>query len=281
MSKKISVLLWIAAFVCTIAIVFYQRMTGPTHPLKASEMFEGSEVSYKFLRSFTSLQNFPVKVKTGDSVNSAFLKYRRYKSSDEWSEFEMKKEAGEFSGFLPGEPTAGKLEYSVKLVSGEKELILNKGNTVVVRFKDEVPSIFLLTHIIFMILSFFFAIRTGFEALRKNGNYLWMVNWTLGIVIIGGLILGPIVQKYAFGDLWTGFPFGYDLTDNKTLFAFIFWLAAFLLKKKSRWWVVTASIMMIVVYLIPHSALGSELDYETGKMKNKFSHRIVQEYKIT
>jgi hypothetical protein len=30
-------------------------------------------------------------------------------------------------------------------------------------------------------------------------------------------------------------------------------------------------VMMIVVYLIPHSVLGSELDYESGKMRNKYS----------
>jgi len=38
--------------------------------------------------------------------------------------------------------------------------------------------------------------------------------------------LGPLVQLNAFGDLWTGWPFGGDWTDNKTLFAFIFWVIA-------------------------------------------------------
>jgi hypothetical protein len=108
--------------------------------------------------------------------------------------------------------------------------------------------------------------------LRKDGNYAWLVKWTLGFVTIGGMILGPIVQKYAFGDLWTGIPFGTDLTDNKTLIAFVFWLLAFFLMKKSKWWVMLAVAMMIVVYLIPHSVLGSELDYESGKMKNKYSY---------
>ncbi len=281
MNKKISILLWIIAFFCTIAIVLYQRMTGPTYPIKSTEIFEGSEVSYKFLRSYTSHENLPVKVKAGDSINKGFLKFRRYKSNDEWTEYEMRKEEGEFSGFLPGESKAGKLEYSIRLVSGEKELILNKGRTIIARFKNKVPSIYLIIHVIFMILSFFFAIRTGFEALRKKGNFSWMVNWTLGIVIIGGMIFGPIVQKYAFGDLWTGIPFGFDLTDNKTLLAVIFWLIAYVLKKRSRWWVVAASAIMLIIYLIPHSTLGSEIDYKTGKMKNKFSYGIVQNYKIT
>jgi len=128
-----------------------------------------------------------------------------------------------------------------------------------------------------MFLSILFALRTGMEILRKEGRYSWMVNWTLGIVFIGGLILGPIVQKYAFGDLWTGFPFGFDLTDNKVLIAVIFWLAAFFLKKKSKWWVGLAAVVMIIIYLIPHSVLGSELDYESGKMKNKYAVVLLED----
>jgi hypothetical protein len=92
----------------------------------------------------------------------------------------------------------------------------------------------------------------------------------LVIVVIGGLVFGPIIQKYAFGKLWTGVPFGFDLTDNKTLLSIIFWIAAFFLKKKSKYWIVAAAALMIIVYLIPHSMLGSELDPKTGIIKTGF-----------
>ncbi len=271
MKRKISFLLWLLAFFLTVAVVMYQRMTGPTYPIRGSETIGGREVSYRLLRSHTSFEKLPVRVKTEDMQCTGFVKYKRYKSNDEWTEKEMRREEDSLVTELPGQPSAGKIEYSIKIHRGEDNLILNKGKTVVARFKDKVPSVFLILHILFMILSFLFAIRTGLEAIRKDGNYLKLVNWTLGIVFIGGMILGPIVQKYAFGDFWTGIPFGIDLTDNKTLFAFIFWIAAFFLKKKNKWWVVAATIMMIAIYLIPHSTLGSELDYSTGKMKNKYS----------
>ncbi len=48
------------------------------------------------------------------------------------------------------------------------------------------------------------------------------------------MILGPIVQKYAFGELWTGIPFGWDLTDNKTLIAFLFWILAVIMNRKKE-----------------------------------------------
>ena len=46
----------------------------------------------------------------------------------------------------------------------------------------------------------------------------------------GGFVLGPLVQKAAFAAYWTGIPWGWDLTDDKTLFAALFWGAAVFLQ---------------------------------------------------
>ncbi|MDP3445020.1 MAG: hypothetical protein Q8T08_19340, partial [Ignavibacteria bacterium] len=76
------------------------------------------------------------------------------------------------------------------------------------------------------------------------------------------------MQYYAFGEFWTGFPFGYDLTDNKTLIAMIGWLIAlFMLKRSAKpiKWVLAAALIMFIVYLIPHSVLGSEHDYSKSE----------------
>jgi hypothetical protein len=86
---------------------------------------------------------------------------------------------------------------------------------------------------------------------------------------VGGLILGPVVQKYAFGAYWTGWPFGQDLTDNKTLVAWIFWaIALWRLHKNpaNRTWPAIAMVVLLLVFLIPHSMFGSELDYSTGEV---------------
>jgi hypothetical protein len=92
--------------------------------------------------------------------------------------------------------------------------------------------------------------------------------WTLILLSAGGMILGPVVQKFAFGELWTGVPFGWDLTDNKTLIAFLFWLLAVImnLKKERPQYTILAAVILLLVYSIPHSLFGSELDYETGEV---------------
>ncbi|NOY60961.1 MAG: hypothetical protein GXO75_18785 [Calditrichaeota bacterium] len=78
------------------------------------------------------------------------------------------------------------------------------------------------------------------------------------------MILGPIVQKYAFGTSWTGIPYGTDITDNKTLVAFIIWLIALVAifkNKKARLWSLLAALVTLAIFMIPHSMHGSELDY--------------------
>jgi uncharacterized BrkB/YihY/UPF0761 family membrane protein len=96
----------------------------------------------------------------------------------------------------------------------------------------------------------------------------------LTFLAIGGLILGPIVQKYAFDAYWTGWPFGHDLTDNKSLVAFIFWVIALAMLSRNRvrrTWVVVAAVVTLVVFMIPHSMLGSEIDYTKETPKTEVS----------
>jgi hypothetical protein len=79
------------------------------------------------------------------------------------------------------------------------------------------------------------------------------------------------MQKFAFGAFWTGFPFGADLTDNKTMVALIGWIIALIAGRKSkspRSWYLGAAILLLVVFLIPHSLLGSELDYSEVDTQN-------------
>jgi len=91
-------------------------------------------------------------------------------------------------------------------------------------------------------------------------------------IFFGGLVFGPIVQKFAFDHYWTGFPMGSDLTDNKTLIMFVVWVVAVIAnwKKEYRWVTLAASVVTIVVYLIPHSMRGSEFNYETGEIGTGF-----------
>lgn len=269
MAQKKSVWLWLLALLLTMVLAVYQRLSGPTYPVRGAETLAGAKISYKFYRSWTSGRELPVRVTCSGGNNSAQLYYRRYPLLDgeNWTIEPMEKKVGTFQGSIPGQPPAGKVIYKVELPAAGKSIWLNNGRPVVARFKGEVPAVLLIVHIIFMFAGLLLAFRTGLEALRQDGRWQQLVPWTLAMVFSGGLILGPLVQKYAFGTFWTGFPLGSDLTDSKTLLAVLFWLGAFFLRKKNRWWTLAATVLMIAVYLIPHSMLGSELNYQTGKVE--------------
>jgi hypothetical protein len=192
------------------------------------------------------------------------LLYKRYPTDDPWEKIPMQRQGDLLSVNLPQQPSSGKLAYKVYLSSEKQEISLTGEDPVIIRFKDYVPRTILFPHILIMFLAMLFSTRAGIEALNKKGNPRKLVLWTVGLLFVGGLILGPLVQKFAFGALWTGFPFGFDLTDNKTLIAFIGWIAALIAGRKgkpARGWVLGASILLFAVYLIPHSVLGSQLDY--------------------
>jgi hypothetical protein len=169
---------------------------------------------------------------------------------------------------LPHLPPAGKFEYIVTINDNSKEYQLTE-TPVVIRYKGHVPLYILIPHIIFMFTAMLYSSRTGIEAIFKGSRTYRYTKVTIVSLLIGGLILGPIVQKFAFGDYWTGWPFGGDWTDNKTIVAFLFWaIAGFALHKnrQNRLWPIIASIVLLSIYMIPHSMGGSELDPETGKV---------------
>ena len=118
-----------------------------------------------------------------------------------------------------------------------------------------------------------FSTATGFMSVSNVPEYKKFGIWTLILLAVGGIILGPLIQKIAFGELWTGVPFGWDLTDNKTLIALTFWVLAVLvnLKKRRPLFMALAAIILILVFSIPHSLFGSEFDYSTGEVTQGIS----------
>lgn len=258
-NKKVTILLWVIAFIITIFSAYYQRVTGPTYPLSGSVKFQGKDILYKLDRSGSSNENSSVKLEVLDDSIKGVLLWRRNKTNDDLSRVEMTNEKGVLTGELPKQPPAGKLQYFIRLIGGNMEINVPT-EPVVIRFKGDIPMWALLPHIIFMFLAMLLSIRAGVEIFRKEPDLKKFAYWAMGLLTVGGLIFGPLVEKYAFGQYWTGVPFGFDLTDNKTLIAWIVWIAAIVMiyrSKKPKYWVLGAALITIAVFLIPHSVLGS------------------------
>ena len=278
-------LLWISAFLITLGAAYYQRKTGPTYPKQVPVTLNDSVYELKLVRSLGLDERSEVKLNIKDTSVKATLYYKRFKSGDEYRSidffyrsypvnsfvmnkiFRMTEEKGLFAD-LPPQPPAGKLQYYFEITDSNGTQTLMREAPVVIRFKGTVPGFILLPHVIMMFLAMLFSTSAGLMSILRIPAYKQYGVWTLILLVAGGMILGPLVQKYAFGELWTGIPFGWDLTDNKTLIALIFWILAVVMNRKQTKPLLTllASIVLLLVYSIPHSLFGSELDYTTGEV---------------
>jgi hypothetical protein len=264
--------LWTLAFVITVTAAIYQRHTGPTYPKEMNVSLNNKPYNLKLTRSIALDEKSEVRLNITDTTIKANLFFKRFNSNEEYQtsifrySSEPKKEG--FIAEIPQQPAAGKLQYYIEISDSRGSQAYFKDSPIVIRFKGGVPIYILLPHILFMFVAMLFSTLAGLMAVIKFPLYKKYGVLTLILFAIGGMILGPIVQYFAFGNFWTGIPFGWDLTDNKTLIALIFWIVAVVMnrKKERPLYTVLAALMLLLVFSIPHSLFGSQLNYSTGQV---------------
>jgi len=275
-------LFWFLAVVITLTAVVYQRITGPTNPKRVSFLLDDREFKAKFPRSLETMvtldeaskgeygnrmTNIETDIDSLPEDATITVMFKRFPGTDTLQTAIAKNSKGKLTFDLPSQPPAGKLIYYPVIKYKGSELVLEEEDGIVVRFKSPVPAFVLIPHILLMFIAMLFANYSGITAYPATDKSVKIAKYVILTLGIGGLILGPLVQKYAFGAFWTGWPFGEDLTDNKTLIAFIVWVVAYLINKRSRvrkYLLVIAAVVTLIVYSIPHSTAGSEFDYKQG-----------------
>jgi len=251
------------AVLITLASAAWQRLSGPTHPARGHVVLGGEEIRLRLTRSHGGAGDQPVRVDARDAAVAGTVAFRRYPTNDAWAFLPMVREGSALAAALPHQPPAGKLEYQVRLSRGA-ETVLFPPRPAVTRFKGDVSASILIPHVAAMFLAMLVSTAAGLAALTPGAPVRRLTLVTLALIVAGGFVLGPIVQKAAFGEYWTGVPWGWDLTDNKTLVAGAFWLAALLRQRAgndARTAVALAALATLVVFVIPHSTWGSEIDW--------------------
>jgi hypothetical protein len=237
----------------------------------------------KLVRSLSLNAKPEVRLNISDTSVKAKLFFKRYKTDEAFQSvvfvyrespvksfimnkiFKIYEDKG-FFAVVPQQPPAGKIEYYFEITDSQGSKTFLKETPVIIRFKGDVPAFVLIPHILLMFLAMLFSTLAGLMSIIKFPLYKKYAVWTLFLFIAGGFVLGPLVQYFAFGELWTGIPFGWDLTDNKTLIALIFWILAVAMNKNKErpLYTALAAIVLLLVFSIPHSLFGSELHYSTG-----------------
>jgi len=257
--------IWILAVVVTVASAAWQRLSGPTHPARGAVEVGGESVRYRIPRSGVTGREIEIAIAAPESV-AGTVTWRRFPTADPWSELPMQREGDRLIARLPTQPAAGKIEYRVRLEAGGTEATLPPAPAVA-RYRGDVPAFVLIPHILAMFLGMLCSNAAGVSAAAGAGGAARQGRWAFGLMALGGLLLGPLVQKYAFDAWWTGFPFGTDLTDNKTAIALLAWVVALWAARggrRARAAIVAAALVTLVVFAIPHSLFGSELRWESA-----------------
>jgi len=257
---------WVLAVVLTLASAYWQRVSGPTYPVKGGVRLDGQEIGLRLTRSHGGPTDQPVRIDVPDTGVHGEVVWRRYPTTDAWQRVPLARRGTTLEAALPNQPAAGKLEYQVRLQRGEASAVFPE-RPAVTRFKGAVSAVVLVPHILAMFAAMLFSSKALFAGLAGTETRR-AVNWTFWLIVVGGFVLGPAVQRQAFNEWWAGVPYGWDLTDNKTLIAGVAWLWA--------WWrtrggradrlsVVAAAVVTLGVFAIPHSTWGSQIDWATKR----------------
>lgn len=254
---------WTLAIVVTLLSAYYQRVTGPTYPLRGTAQLAGQAVQYRLERTYLTGIEQPVRITVADGEVRGEVRWRRFPTDQPWQTLEMTRTGEVLETKLPSQPPAGKIEYQVRLTKGADHVEFPP-RAAVSRFKGDVTALVLAPHVLAMFLGMLMSTLAGIRAIAGT-EFRKAMNWTLAFIFVGGFVFGPIMLKQAFGEWWGGVPFGWDLTDNKTLLAAVAWVAAAWLNREdrtSRVAVVVAAVATIGVFLIPHSVWGSEIKWQ-------------------
>jgi hypothetical protein len=146
---------------------------------------------------------------------------------------------------------------------------------ILLKFEGNVPPYIIVSHVFCNFAAIFFSVLAIFstvDLMRGKSTLKKSVLFSLLTFIFlftGFLLVGSALNYFAFGVMWEAFPFGSDITDNKSQIILLFWLVTlFLVKgtifgknpsknlvseKTYSFMVIISFVVTVVMYLIPHS----------------------------
>ena len=222
-------------------------------------------------------------VKGADQVNLVY----RIGEEGEFLRVPMHPVPGEpnvFASTLPHHPKASKAWYYIeaerKTADDKVNVTLPDENSgafkpILLKYEGKVPAYIIIPHVLCNFGAIFFAALTLFSAIdikrgkRSLKETIKFPLTTFVLLFLGFIPFGIAMNWFAFGVTWEAFPFGRDVTDNKSQIILLFWIAILILVKgtllgkgeeknlvSDRGYfnmVVITLILTIAMYAIPHS----------------------------
>jgi di/tricarboxylate transporter len=199
-----------------------------------------------------------------------------------WAPMERIAASDTFAGAVPHQEKGRRVYYYLQVETPQGQVVTAPdapapgGEWVSFRFKGKVNLFVTIGHVLCMFAAVFILLVAFFYAFdilcgrRSVHQALKPILWALLFLFIGGFPLGWIMNAQTFGSpWWEAFPFGWDITDNKTQLVFLYWLVLILLvyrslftrdsprdlirPKQFAWLTILGTLLTLGIYLIPHS----------------------------
>jgi hypothetical protein len=168
--KKSSLPYWFALLI-TVVAAYYQRVTGPTYPLRGEVTLGERTYAYRLPRSYGHAGDCEVRLKNLDPFIQATISFRRRGLAEPWHTAVMKREGSDVVGMLPHQPPAGRLEYFVTLSYPPQSTSIGMDVPIQIRFHGEVPRVVLVAHVVFMFAGMWASTAAGLLAYVRRPGY--------------------------------------------------------------------------------------------------------------
>jgi hypothetical protein len=267
MSKGLKIVL---AVVLTLVVLFLSRYFGPNRKYTVETKLDGVTLSHKAPRGKEGEgpAELTLVVTGSQAADFSAELVGQVKGTESWERLDPARvEDGNYVFEVPSKPWTTRYFYRFEARQGGNTVTLARqnGDPMMVKFKGSVPAWIVTCHVLGMFGGFLLLILSVFYALelargknenRTAGRLAW---WSWIVLFIGAVPFGIPMNYYAFNVYWEAFPFGGDVTDNKSQIALIIWLLAvlglsFRRGRKTGLAVVLAGILVLAIFLIPHSA---------------------------
>jgi hypothetical protein len=206
------------------------------------------EIAHEPLKDTANTNGYLVKVSINSTsaieIKSGGVKLHYTTDGKYYEVIEMtpSNEPNGYEAMLPGQDTGTNISYYFSVTDMKDRITMlpkyspnNMYSFEIISFSGEASTALLITHVIFIVGAIIFVIASGLYASRylvkgKGINKsVQMAGIATGMIFIGGFPLGFALAYQVYGTPWTGIPFGWDITDNKTLVIFVYWLLSLFL----------------------------------------------------
>ena len=273
------------AFLCTVLLLIATRKTTAVRSVHEMVQQHGILIEHNTVPKQVG-DEVPVISAKVEGASEVRLVYKIGKDG-EYQSVKMSPKPGEenaYAATIPHHPKSTKAWYFLEAATVREGSLVKvtlperdsgQVRPIRLKFRGEVPLYIIIPHIVSIFAAIFFATLTLFSAIElKKGKTtlkksVKLCAVTLLFLFIGFFPFGWAMNYFAFGVLWEAFPFGRDVTDNKSQIMFLFWLFTLFMVKGTLWGkgetknlvsgrsystlVIVSFVATLLILAIPHS----------------------------